>query len=545
MINIGSPIYLKAFEEDINQIWNSLSEFQDTTTQMSYYRALSSFLRDGIDGDAQRRALMYYHLESLGFEVSASTATANRLFNSIPTGNLEFTRALNNIAQVYNNPPTRDFEIDNEDLKETLVQYLDDSGYNTMLHNLHKTLKSCSKVAVRPLFKQGQLTYDILLPDEFQEIKDDSGRLLEIWIPFYEGNYNAVDDSYTSELMFEVWTDETYRVTNNSGATQTSTIDVSVWNGSEFVTEERTFEELDHGLGQVPYQVIDIKDKDLFQAMRRQLDINFLDFCSNQDVVFSAFAQQYLVNFGKGASEKAVMSPGYKFFIDGITSEDVPPFAETVDTETFFEQFNEFKNQIIVDLYKALGLPGSIIDSNPGLAASGEALKADWREMLEKRQEDIVVLKIIDNSMVSLVAKIIDLDIGSPTPGIFNGNYDVSMSINYQELQTFEDPNEKLERIESYRSKGLIDPLRYYFELTQDESVKTNEQAIEKINENLELFSQITTGNTENDGTRESNTASNIANEPVDEGSSAQLPETDSDDNNGTVESDTENGTQG
>ena len=96
---------------------------------------------------------------------------------------------------------------------------------------------------------------------------------------------------------------------------------------------------------------------------------------------------------------------------------------------------------------------------------------------------------------------VIDLDIASPNKGMFNGAYDFDITINYSELQTFEEPKDKLERLDSYRNKGLINPLQYYFELTGDETVKTNEEAIEAINKNLELFELIKQGDNGTDST--------------------------------------------
>lgn len=138
---------------------------------------------------------------------------------------------------------------------------------------------------------------------------------------------------------------------------------------------------------------------------------------------------------------------------------------------------------------KLLGLPTSLAENNPGLAASGEALKQDWRELYEARLIDMAELKQWDRDLIRLTATVLNTDIASEWRGKFKGEYNIS--IDYGELQEFEAWADKSARLDKQKNDGTITVLSWYKAYTQDDSIATDEEAIQIIKDNLEMFNQL------------------------------------------------------
>ena len=500
------PIYESAFNTTMLSVWQN-TKFRENISQMSYYRSICAYIRSGIQGDAQRRLMMYYWLISIGYPSDLLTDVVNKYYSGLPTSNLQFKRILNNLAQVYNDPPTRKIntegvESDNDVKAEILAMLLTESGFDNAMQRLHKIAKASGKAVARPRIKQGKMNYQILMPDQYQTDKDEAGNILAIWIPYTTVITNPTTGEQEAALRFEYWDSTDYKVLDSEGNATEFPLEIQTYDANYGIvkTTSTSVTSWAHNYGRVPYAEltfslddIDISDNDvdMYELVKEQLNINYMDLLSNENLTLSAFSMISFTNYKFGNPDQMRVGPGKIFNVRAVDPDIPPPSVELITPDTFFEAFEALKDDKIRQTQKAAGLPSSLYSDNPGLAASGEALKIDWRELLESRNEDIVSLRNFDKELVKLTAIIADRDVASPNIGFAGGSYLFIISLNFKEIQTFESIEAKFERLETARVRGLITPLSYYYELTQDETVKTNQEAIDKMNENSALFEQL------------------------------------------------------
>lgn len=512
---IRAGIYSQAFLSGLTGTWANLNakSLSDNVLDMAYYRAFSAFVGGGRESVEARQSLLYYYMKSSGFSANKETDGIRRNYASLPSDNLSVKRVLSNLCTTYLNPPDRKFvkidtlePITDEKLTKALQTCLKEVKLDYTLLKIHQRAKFAGRVGAMVRIRRGMVNVQILMPDNYQTVKDAFGEIKEVYIPFMETvNRPGTADTETVQ-RFHYWNSELYQVLDSKGdavpfINTVNTYDPITGGFTKSVETEVT--EIRHGYGVLPFVElnIDVNDgdgtegnEDLYELMKAQIVCNMLDYLRNENVIFSAIALWIFVNFGIG-QENLPLSPGSALIANNIIDEPgspVAPGADTVSQTTYFDAIEDLKNKVMIKTMKDLGLPNSLLSENPGLA-SGEAMKVDYWELEQIRRQDTVLLRGFERALIRTILTVATKDPAAPKyRGKFDGKIDVS--IDYKELYSNERTKDEIELLTTKKTMGVLSPLELLRAVNADDNVTDDEQAIEKINKNFELWGKIKNG---------------------------------------------------
>lgn len=491
-----TAFYKDAYLVELNSLWLG-TPYENELDNIAYYKGLAAFLRNTEFGERDRRLLLRAYMKP-SFDHDSYDDPINKLFPAMPTDNLYIQRALKNLCIVYTEKPTR--EITGRQA-ETLAAALDKMNYDYQMLKIHRALKLMNEVAVTVVTNNKKPILKYLTPDNYRVTYDDYMNVKELWIPFYKvENRKAIH-------YYRVWTADTYTV--KDGYLNNVPFE---YNGVNYTIMPNPFKE-------IPYEVIKMEDDNepvhmsigggLYELLKAQLDCNKLQFLANENLDYNGFTTWVLTNFGV-TGKNFKMGPGKALVVDGVNdSGDLPPNIDTITPTAQYLDIEELKSLRIKKTLKSLGLPTSIIEDNPGVATSGVALKIDRMELEELRKEDITRLRVIEDSLINKIARVLSNDPASIYRGKFNGEY--YTEIDYIEQSIFTEPDKELSYQTELFKRGLITPSMYVNRLISNDTITTDEDAIKYIQENLLLYKQ--TQETTNDrgtsgGLYEDNTSS-------------------------------------
>ena len=505
-----TPIYYDAFAMLISSVYGNTG-YNINVTDMAYNMALNSFIRGGYEGENQRRKLMYFYMASNGFSRDEANDYINRCYNAISASNIEISRILRNLCTIYDYDVTRKYSIGDNEINETKTDYLNNifnsAKLNYRLNQIHQIAKLTGKAMIRPRIRRKRLDFKILHSDTYLTTKDDYGTLTDVLIPFR----TIIPGSEQSAQRFEHWNKNLLEILDEKGNPTQFIQQIGSYNtnSGKYIYKDIMFYKYEHGYNALPFIELnyDINDGDgseanidLWELCKRQLKWNMIDTMENENAVFSAFAMIYLTNFKTKEGGNVKLSPS-KMFNFSVPEGEIEPDANMIEPTTHYDSFESWKRDLIKTDMKNMGLPTSLVTDNPGLAASGAALKQDRIELDEHRRIDVVLMKEYEQELIRQTLNIINKDIASPYKGKIN--YDLNnlnINIEYGKFNYYESNQEKVERLNYEKQKGVISPSKYYKEITGSNKEITDEDAIKIMKENIELFKQI--GDTENENGR-------------------------------------------
>lgn len=459
-ITFSNPDHVRAFSASFTAIWG-MTPLSDEVNNLAYFRAMTCFLGTEETDIADRRKLVYSYLQN-DFGSSEQTDTINQLYNILPVEE-SVTRVLRNLCTLYNEAPQRKFDSDK------INEVYDESGINSALLQAHRMAKFCNSALVMPSVRDGEIELDIYPPDLFRVITDskDYKKILELWIPI-----STVDSNGDITYSFKIWTDEWYRTANIDG---------------RILTEEP------NRYGRIPAAVLQFNQSrtnyyggGLWELVLATLDDNKLCFLVNNDVVYSSFSIWVATNFD--AKTDLRLAPNKLLRITGAKQgegESVPAQIESINGQGSFAQIEELRDSRQRRALRKLGLPESLVSSNPGLAASGVSMQVDRLELSERRKEDIAVMSKFERDFYPILAAVVNKDLGSGLPETS------TVGIDYVEQSEYIDPAIKAETIESQFQKGVIGAKDYLANFTKNELITNDEQAIEYMAKNLTLLQKL------------------------------------------------------
>jgi hypothetical protein len=386
---------------------------------------------------------------------------------------------------------------------------IQDASVNYKLLNAHRRAKFIGEVALHPRIRRGQLQLQILTPDKYQAVYDSYGNMLEIYIPFYETINKPGTDEMDTVLRYEYWNNKIYQVLDENGDYVKFTHTIQKYNPDTLdftTTQQLELTELRHGYGRIPYEILsfDSNDNDntggsddLYELLKAQLVCNCMDYMAFENVSYSAVAMWVITNFNQG--KNITIAPGAAFVMDGVKEpaegELSTPMIDSVSQTTYFDAINELKRAFQLQTMKDLGLPNSLVLDNPGLA-SGEAMKVDYRELENIRKEDVELLKPFEKRLLNLILTVASKDVASPYYGKIQTNYD--FTIDYKELINQEKTKEEIETLIQKKDLFVLSPLELLSALNKNDNIKTDDEAIEIMLKNKEMFTKLGVVNGEN-----------------------------------------------
>lgn len=483
----SNAIYYDAFVTEMTAIWG-FTQFANEIENLTYYKALSSFLKNNEIGAYERRELLYAMMKP-NFSYNESNDLINKMFGVMPTDNLYVSRVLRNICNIYTQAPQREIEGKNAD---KLLTYLDECRFDYVMQKVHRAVKLCGEIAVRPRFRHNKLELVYLTPELYRYKTDTYGNMTEFWVHYqtYDKNNVVID-------RFHYWDKDVYKVKDLSGQ------DVEF--KYKIGDEEKVYKQLVNPLGKIPYELITIDNNqlddiavdsfDLWELCRGQLYCNKLDMMVDENLTYNGFSVWLAINCSVPGKD-FVLGPSRiidaKHTKDNQDS-DIPPDLRSINPQQQYSEIEELKLKKIKQILKNMGLPSTVIEDKPGLggAISGIAMKIDRKELEEYRQEDLIIMKIKELAIIKLIMEVVNKDIASPNPMLFDTFEKYTININYAELETFAEPKDEYEFYTNKFNDGLISPKDYVVFLTGNDTIKTDEQAIDFIKKNKDYLKQI------------------------------------------------------
>lgn len=456
---LKNPDHVNAFSHGFTAIWG-MTPFATEVNNLAYFRACTCFLGTTQDDLSYRRELMYAYLKNT-FATDKPDDTIRELYNVIPIEST-INRTLRVLCSLYSQAPNRKFEVENKQIE---VAY-NESNINTALRKAHKIARLCNTVLVMPVVRDFKIEFDVLPPDLFRVKTDpkDFKKIIELWIPIC-----TIDKDGQNVYSFKVWTEEFYSTYDSEGR-ETSQ------EPNKTKTIPACLLQLDSS------DTTDVYGGANIELLSAAIDSNKLKFLADSDVTYTAFSVWVATNFGK---ENIKIAPNRILKVDKVTTGEgleVPPTLESIQGMSAFQQIDDFRLNRDKESMRNQGLPESMISANPGLAPSGAALKIDRMELMEIRAEDMDVFSRFENSLYTVMAKVVNYGLSYNLP---EKNV---VSVNYIEEQEYVDPKDALAEKQALLELGVIglkDFLNYW---QTNELITTDEQALAEMQKNLKLF---------------------------------------------------------
>lgn len=497
-----TTIYEQAFDGESGAIWLG-TKFENELAELSYYRALTCWIRNNDEGERDRRRLLYSYLSDV-FSTKNADDTLNKMFSTLPSDNTYITRALRNLCILYNEAPSRYYEGLSETQELALNGYITECNYNKVMQDAYRICKLMNRVLIRPYKINGVLKLKIYTPDLYRAAYDDYGNITEVWIPRQERYLDG--GRYKNRTIYDVWDGNRYRKLDYHGSPLV------------FVYNNQKYTELIFNKYTAPpfYEMSLDSDADvygggLWELVKAQLEANLWDLLIKENAIYNGFSVWMLVNLGRDNDNK--LSPGRMFRVDGVTDTEggkIPPYIETISPNQQYTEMNEMKTERVKALLRNIGLPSSVIE---GRDVSGVAMLVDRAELNEIRKEDLSILKQHEIGLHRQIIQVLNVEFKESLP------VDIKFTVDYIEPTIYREPKDEYEYYKSLYDSGYMDIKTFLYKITGDESIITEEDAIGYIKNNLRIRNetqQYTTANGRDGLSNGNESASGTIPRPVD-----------------------------
>lgn len=155
--------------------------------------------------DAAKKMNFYFdqQLERLEEQLSQLFSEPEK-FTKITLSILKKT--INNLSQVYFQPPVRTLENATDKDQETFKLILEQSAYDVKLKMSQRLCKLCGTILLRPVWRNGAISIDILTPNILDVVCGDSPeQLVKVLVTDY-GTSEKIND-----IEYSLWTAETFQ----------------------------------------------------------------------------------------------------------------------------------------------------------------------------------------------------------------------------------------------------------------------------------------------------------------------------------------------
>lgn len=321
------------------------------------------------------------------------------------------------------------------------------------------------------------LSLKIYTPDLYRVAYDDYYNITEVWIPRQEKYLD--NNKYKIRTIYDVWDSQRYRKLDYHG------------NPVVFMYNNQKYTELPLPTYKCPpfCELIIDGDSDvygggLWELAKAQLEANMWDFLIKENAIYNGFSVWMMVNFGKKYT-RAKLSPGHVIKIDNVKEvegDDIPPYIDTITPSQQYTEMNEIKTTRIKMMLKNIGLPSSIVEDRD---TSGVAMLIDRAELNEMRMEDISVLKHNEKRLHNVIANVLNTEFDESYPD------EIDVTMDYVEPSVYREPKDEYEYHKSLYDNGFIDVKTFIHKITGDDSIITEQDAIEYINNNLRIINEL------------------------------------------------------
>lgn len=457
--NFNDPLYYQdwytqAAGMEFLATWGDLPLFKGDIKHLEFCRVQTIWLNGDLDDMQGRRR----SVESLARSVLSPTdvpdTELSKWWSLFGTESIS-PKIADAICTLYNQSPYREFSVD-AGMQSAFTELYDQFEVNHAIKDAYRSALFTNVVLLIPDWETKKIR--VLTPDYFRLVGDQT--VEEVWIAEGSGGWR--------EKEFCVWSAEEIKTVYHDGKLKRS--------------EPNPYD-------RIPAVLLKLnRSKDLYGAgVTEAAEIatwsNFIKFLSTRVGTFQSFSVGLGVNLELKAGTR--IGPGFILNNEMKMGDGVPaPSLEYVTPDGKFIDLEKYRQSVIRSFQRNEGLPAYSVDEGTGVAPTGIALQVTERTLNDKRESHSHALIKAEKDLVSLIA-LLALHEGKRTLTADN------FSVQYADVQAFNDPAVELTYDISLKGEGLLSPSAYVLKYTNQRM--TDEQAVEFLNKNKAYFSNSTT----------------------------------------------------
>lgn len=365
------------------------------------------------------------------------------------------------VCTLYNDAPYREFYAAKEGeavngFQEAFTELYDEFDVNLAFQEAYRSALFTNVVALMPRWNSNSVR--VLTPDYFRLVLGDEG--LHLWIALGDGGW--------SKAKFEVWTANEKKIVDHDGKLESR--------------EKNPY-------GRIPATILKLnRSNDLYgSGLSEAAEIaawgNLIKLMSTRVAVFQSYSVAVLNNLKIKPGTR--IGPGYA--LEGtnpIGEAGAQPSFEYVSPDGKFQELEDYRRKAIDHFCRTQGLPPHLVDEGAGQPPTGAALQVMERTLNDIRRRHTYALTKAEKDFAELMA------IGAK---VHPGKYATrelttqGFTIQYADVQTFNDPASELKHDQEKAEAGLINPREYALKYT-GQRFGTDEEAAKAIADNKKFF---------------------------------------------------------
>ncbi len=425
--------YFDAYAEEFRRIWGGIREVAESEYELqslSYYRALTCFLKADAEAVTDRRKLLYAYLLS-EFQSRTAEDTINRYRKQLPVKST-VRRVIKNISTAYDSEPRRRFS-ENDIIQAAMTAIYEQMHVSTQFQRIYHRARLTGMVIARPLYINGRWHVDYMTPDQFRIETDPNDVRTVTAVTYPRAALNG-------GVEYVRWTAETlYNIDLNGRVTK---------------EEPNPYQ-------RIPFAVCRLTDDDtvytsgMFELVESQLFVNKLKFLSNLNAVFAGSPVWVAMNFN---TPRLQLSPDKIVTLDGIRvgeGLEAPPTLEAVTPDPTYRDMDEYAREQERTMQHDEGIPASMTSTEATAPPSGIARLIERNEIIELRYSDQKALREFEREFAELTALVASMDVGAAVG-------DIDLQVNYADESVLIEPEKEYAFDKQKVSDGVMDPLEFY-----------------------------------------------------------------------------------
>ena len=366
-----AEFYENAFVGDLTAVWGG-SPFEGEIPQMAQCRAYACLLkRSNAYVKLDRKMMFHYMRGEYGYE--SDNDILNLYYRQLPVGN-PFEVVLSQTYTLYRQPPSRVFGDKDSPLNKRAQELYQECGVNSILSRVIVKAGLSPAVAVRPVWRDGNPSFEAILPDLYR-VRVNPDNPLEATEIAYQ---RIVDVDGERKTRIVHWTSDAiyYREPGN-------------W--------KRVHEQEANPYGELPFAFMRLREGDDFYGegdwdmVEAAMKSRKTEFAASLDIS-NSFGVWLVLNTGKSKNADSVkIAPGYVIVTDGVgdpaEGQNPEPVVENVTSSGQYEQIDQTRRDRDAEFMRRKGLPTSIVSAEPGNVASGVSRYIERLGLIERRED--------------------------------------------------------------------------------------------------------------------------------------------------------------
>lgn len=444
--------------QELDSTWGRLPQFQSDILHMKFVFAQVCWLDSDLYALQSRRQCVYAFGEKI-FDNPNNSPRFHDWWNffGIESNSGKLADA---VCTLYNDAPYREFteglafksEDSQADMQEALTELYEEYNVNLAFKTAYRYAYFVNCVVLMPDFETKSI--DVLTPDMFRFLGP------ELW--YIKVKY---DEKGNQVIQYHVWDSKEHRIVDNAGK-------VVSREANPYKRVPATILKLN--------QTTELYGSGVSEAAEINVWQNMINYFTTKIGVNQSHSILAAFNIPTDQIKNQYLGAGAVLVLEGTKIEGLDPKLEYITPQNFTDKLEEQKQKRVRQFERDQGLPGFLVDEGAGQPPTGAALQVMERGLNEKRKEHRYALVKCEKDFADLMAK------GTNHHDKQRSLVVGKLSVQYADVETFNDPKAEFEHDKQLKAEGLISPSAYVQKYTSQRL--TDEQAVKFMNDNKAAF---------------------------------------------------------